>query len=116
MCIRGTGESGDAALELWCILTRLAPDGLVAPPACLVAFVALCQGKGALANSAIDRALEDCPDYSWAHLLRHAAAHGAPPELMRRIADETRLDLGYSVLDDEPPATGRAERRGAAAS
>jgi hypothetical protein len=67
-----------------------------------VAFVALCQGKGALANAAIDRALEDCPDYSWAHLLRHVAAHGAPPELMRRIADETRVDLGYSVLDDEP--------------
>jgi hypothetical protein len=96
------GEDGDAALELWCSLTRLAPEGLVAAPACLVAFVALCQGQGALANAAIDRALDDWPDYSWAHLLRHAAAHGVPPALMRRIADETRGDLGYSVLDDEP--------------
>ncbi len=95
------GEDGDAALELWCSLTRLAPDGLVAAPACLVAFVALCRGKGALANAAIDRALDDWPDYSWAHLLRHVAAHGAPPDLMRRIADETRVDLGYSVLDDD---------------
>ena len=99
------GDDGDAALELWCALTRLAPDGLVAAPACLVAFVALCRGKGALANSAIDRALEDWPDYSWAHLLRHVAAHGAPPNLMRRIADETRADLGYSVLDDDPLAS-----------
>ena len=96
------GEDGEAALELWCSLTRLAPAGLVAAPACLVAFVALCRGKGALANAAIDRALDDWPDYSWAHLLRQVAAHGAPPDLLRRIADETRTDMGYSVLDDDP--------------
>src|SRR3954451_1807554 len=96
------GDAGDAALELWCILTRLAPQGLVAPPACLVAFVARCRGEGALAHSAIDRALGDCPDYSWAHLLRHLPAHGAQPALVPRIADETRLDMGYSVLDDDP--------------
>lgn len=97
------GEDGEVALELWCLLTRLAPEFLVAPPACLAAFVALCYGRGALANSAIDRALQDCPDYSFAHLLAHMAAHGAPPKLMREIATGALADLGYSLLgeDDE---------------
>jgi hypothetical protein len=92
------GDDGEVALELWCTLTRLAPEYLVAPPACLAAFVALCYGRGALANSAIDRALKDCPAYSFAHLLAHMAGHGAPPKLMRQIASGTLTELGYSVL------------------
>ena len=109
------GDDGEVALKLWCLLTRLAPDELVAPPACLAAFVALCFGRGALANSAIDRALTDRPDYSFAHLLAHMAGHGAPPTLMRRIARETLGDLGYSVLsdDDDESHDGPAEQSAA---
>jgi hypothetical protein len=100
------GDDGEVALRLWCALTRLAPESLVAAPACLAAFVALCYGRGALANSAIDRALKDCPDHSFARLLAHMAAHGATPRLMRTIAAETLADIGYSVLGEtgnDPP-------------
>jgi hypothetical protein len=95
------GEDGEVALRLWCTLTRLAPDCLVAAPASLAAFVALCFGRGALANSAIDRALDDCPDYTFARLLGHLAAHGATPTLMRTIAAGTLADIGSAVLGDE---------------
>lgn len=97
------GEDGETALSLWCALTRLAPPGYVAAPACLVAFVALCRGSGALANSAIDRALADDPTYSFALLLLHIAGHGLPPKEMRRIAAMTSRDLGYGTFPGAPP-------------
>jgi hypothetical protein len=98
------GEDGETALSLWCALTRLAPPGYVAAPACLVAFVALCRGAGALANSAIDRALADDPTYSFALLLLHIAGHGLPPKEMRRIAAMTSRDLGYGNVPGAPRA------------
>jgi Domain of unknown function (DUF4192) len=82
------GQDGEVALRLWCALTRLAPDYLVPAPACLAAFVALCRGSGALANSAIDRALAASPNYSFARLLLEFAANAVPPKVMRRMAQQ----------------------------
>jgi Domain of unknown function (DUF4192) len=94
------GDDGEVALRLWCTLTRLAPAHLVAAPACLAAFVALCRGSGALANAAIDRALSDNPDYSFAHLLLQIASSGMNPKHVRRVATEATRDVGYSILTD----------------
>jgi hypothetical protein len=53
----------------------------VAAPASLLAFVAWQCGDGALANVAIDRALDDNPRYSMALLLREALDTGTPPSM-----------------------------------
>jgi hypothetical protein len=72
-----------AHLRMWTDLTRMARPGFVSAPASLLAFVAWQSGNGALANVALDRALEDDPDYSMAQLLREAVDSGAPPSLAR---------------------------------
>jgi Domain of unknown function (DUF4192) len=72
-----------AHLRLWTDLTRLARPGYVAAPASLLAFCAWQDGNGALANVALDRALEDNPNYSMATLLRQALDSGAPPKMAR---------------------------------
>ena len=76
-------EFREAHLRLWTDLTTLAPAGLVAAPASLLAFVAWQSGNGALANVALDRALADDPSYSMAQLLRQVITAGAPPSLAR---------------------------------
>jgi hypothetical protein len=65
--------------RLWTDLARYAQPGYVAAPASLLAFVAWQSGHGALANLALDRVLDDDPDYSMAHLLRYAVDAGLPP-------------------------------------
>ncbi len=72
---------GDLATELGHLAAavRSAPAGQVAPVATCAAIVAWCQGDGARALSALDRALHDDADYSLALLVRQALAAGLPP-------------------------------------
>ncbi len=67
--------------RLWTTVTRLAPDGMVAAPASLLAFTAWQDGNGALAQLALDRALAASPRYQMALILREALDLGAPPAL-----------------------------------
>lgn len=71
----------DAHSRLWTDLTRLAVPGLVAAPATLLALCAWQAGNGALAQIALDRALDDDPGYPLARLLRDAVTCAAPPSL-----------------------------------
>ena len=71
----------DAHGRLWTDLTRRAQPGYVAAPASLLAFTAWQCGNGALANVALDRALDDTPGYSMAQLLRDVIDAGAPPSM-----------------------------------
>jgi Domain of unknown function (DUF4192) len=71
----------DAHVRLWTDLTRLAVPGLVAAPASLLALCAWQAGNGALAQIALDRALDDDPGYPMARLLRDAVTSAAPPSL-----------------------------------
>jgi hypothetical protein len=71
----------EAHLRLWTDLTRLAVPGLVAAPASLLALCAWQAGNGALAQVALDRALDDDPGYRMARLLRDALDCAAPPSL-----------------------------------
>lgn len=74
-------EFARAHLTMWVDLVLVAPDGYVAAPAALLAFVAWQNGDGALANCALDRALADQPGYSMALLLRQIIGSGASPAL-----------------------------------
>jgi hypothetical protein len=63
-------------------------------PVCtLVALVAWVRGDGALANVALDRALDGDPDYGMAQLLRAGLDGQLPPKDVRRWLRETRRSL-----------------------
>jgi hypothetical protein len=74
---RTDGE--DWQLALWTDVLRRAEPELVAAPASLLAFAAWCAGQGALANVAVERALDARPDYPMALLLSRALRAGMPP-------------------------------------
>jgi type III secretion system FlhB-like substrate exporter len=92
-------EYRDAHLRLWTDLTRLARPGYVAAPASLLAFVAWQSGNGALANVALDRALDDDSRYSMAQLLRDALDAGAPPSLARLPMTPEEVAAAYDAAD-----------------
>lgn len=93
------GMHGDeqvaAAADLWRYLVTLAPEGLVAPVATVLAAVAFEQGDGALAQRALDRASDDRPGYPMASLLRQALESGWGPESMASM----RRELRQAVMD-----------------
>lgn len=76
-------------------LLKISPEGYVAPIATLFAAVSYERGDGAIAHRAIDRALEDSPNYSLALLLRQVFATGRNPEIFRAM----RAQLHPKVCD-----------------
>lgn len=72
---------GPAATELWTALVRRAVlPGLAAAPATLLGWYCyLRDGAGALANIAVERALDDNPDYVMAGYLLSVLQEGVPP-------------------------------------
>jgi hypothetical protein len=84
----------EAHSRLWTELTRLAVPGLVAAPASLLALCAWQGGNGALAQVALDRALDDDPGYRMGRLLRDAVTCAAPPSLA-----DPALTLRYMQAD-----------------
>ncbi|MEZ5116463.1 MAG: DUF4192 domain-containing protein [Candidatus Nanopelagicales bacterium] len=71
--------------------TRRAVGGAVAPVATVLAAVAWLTGSGARALVALDRALDDDPGYTLAHLLRAAIDGGLPPQQWATWIDEVSL-------------------------
>lgn len=65
-----TSENKDQLFNLWHYLMNLAPVGYIAPIACIFAACAYESGEGQLARAALDTALDDCPNYPLALLLR----------------------------------------------
>jgi hypothetical protein len=93
--------------RLWTDLVRRAEPGNVAPAASLLAFTALQDGQGALANLALDRATQDDPGYSLAHLLgrvSQAAVH--PTELKPPMTPEEVATAYEPALDTEAGSRG----------
>ncbi|GLX06715.1 DUF4192 domain-containing protein [Microbispora sp. NBRC 16548] len=75
----------DTHIRLWTqLIRRLEPD-FAAPPAALLAFLALRTGDGPMARIAVERALSVDPRYSLAHLIRTALDCGLPPETVCRM-------------------------------
>lgn len=73
-------ENYDLYFALWRDLIRMAPEGYVAPIACILAAMAYENGDGALAQRALDRAFLDDEMYPLAGLLRRVFNAGWPPE------------------------------------
>jgi hypothetical protein len=71
--------------ELWTECTRRAPEPLDAAPATLLAVSAWLRGDGAMANVALERALDSDPDHSLARLLAEALARCLSPSDLRAM-------------------------------
>jgi len=78
-------ESASAAESLWIDLLRRSPAPLDAAPATLLALSSWARGDGAMANVALDQALDSDPGYSLAQLVRTALDHALPPGTVREM-------------------------------
>ena len=71
-------ETFDIYWNMWLYLLRIAPNGFVAPVACLFATLAYERGDHELAYRALDRATVDDPKYALTILLRRVFGSGWP--------------------------------------
>jgi len=71
-------ETFDTYWNMWLYLLRIAPNGFVAPVACLFATLAYERGDNELAYRALDRATVDDPKYALTILLRRVFGSGWP--------------------------------------
>jgi Domain of unknown function (DUF4192) len=97
--------------RLWTDLARIAPPGLRAAPACLLALVARQSGNGALARIALDQAVADGLGHPMDTVLRDLIGSVAPPSasdlatVLRGLAGRRSLTLGESPGQPiHPPA------------
>jgi hypothetical protein len=101
------GSDADAAETLWTECTRRAPTPLDAAPATLLAVSTWLRGDGAMANVALERALDSDPDHMLAHLLSEAlTACMKPEELRAMIAVATGPEPGPTAGPEPGPTAG----------
>ena len=97
--------------RLWTDVVRYAGERYVPAPASLLAFIAWQSGEGALANTAIERALAVDPDYSMAHLIGRAVDAGLPPFAARLPMTPEEVEASYAVTERAArPASKRPSR------
>ncbi|MDQ3733808.1 MAG: DUF4192 domain-containing protein [Actinomycetota bacterium] len=87
-------ESAAAAESLWVDLLRRLPTPLDAAPATMLAMSSWARGDGAMANVALDRALDSDPSYSLAQLVRTALDHALPPSTVRQMLTDPCAEAG----------------------
>lgn len=85
--------------RLWAAVTRLAEPEYVPAPAALLAFTAWQQGNGALANVALQRALDADPGYTMALLIRDAIAAGLAPSAAQLPMTPEEVAASYDEQD-----------------
>ena len=88
------GDDAAAAEALWSECTRRAPSPLDAFPAALVAVCSWLRGDGAMANTALDRALHSEPGNPLAGLLRDALDACVAPRRLRAMLVEAGRRAG----------------------
>ncbi|MGZ4623865.1 MAG: DUF4192 domain-containing protein [Blastococcus sp.] len=99
------GEHSAAMETLWTECTRRAPAPLDAAPATLLAVSAWLRGDGAMANVALQRALDGEPGYPLARLLSRALADClTPAELRAMIRASVPPGTGPTGCDSTRPA------------
>jgi hypothetical protein len=93
--------------NLWRDAIRRADPELAAPAASLLAFVAWRRGHGALADAAVQRALQAEPDDRFARLIDRILTAGLPPAVLRGWPPVPLLDALIPDHDDptSPPVT-----------
>ena len=99
----------DAHRRLWTDLVCRAQPGYVAAPASLLAVTAWQAGDGALANIALDRALDDTPGYSMALLLRDLIDAGAPPWAASPPMTPEQVTASYADASASPAPRGHSD-------
>ncbi len=111
-----TPEHAHEHPALWTDVVRRVPDAGIADPATLLAWCAWQKGNGALANLAIDRALEATPGYSMASLVREALSAGllpaaaVPPRTPAEVADSYRAQAQHKPDIEHPELEADGER------
>lgn len=93
-------DTFDSYFTMWRELLRLAPRGFVAPIACIVAAMSYESGDGALAQKALDRALEDDERYPLAGLLRRVFNAGWPPESFSQMRRELHPKVVGAIFEE----------------
>ena len=91
-------ESMDSYQTMWRELLKVAPKGYVAPVATLFAAIAYENGEGALAHRALDRAIEDQPEYSMSRLLRRVFSSGWPPSGFSQLRNELHPRVTQTIF------------------
>jgi hypothetical protein len=86
------GDDAPAAEILWTECTRRGPAPLDAAPATLLAVSAWLRGDGAMANVALERALDSRPTYSFAQLLAQGLTACLPPAQLREMIAATAAE------------------------
>jgi hypothetical protein len=86
------GDDAAAAELLWTECTRRAPAPMDAAPATLLAVSAWLRGDGAMANVALQRALDSRPTYTLARLLADGLAACLPPAELRAMLATVTAD------------------------
>lgn len=110
-------EHGPALQHLLETLCRHALPPFDAPVCALLAWLCHARGDGTLAAIAAERALDDDPIYSAAHLVLDALEAAVPPEVMRRSIAACRAEtyatagLDASGQRVRPKPAGVAARR-----
>lgn len=92
-------DTYDIYFTMWREVLRLAPIGFAAPIACIVAAMAYEGGDGAMAQKALDRALDDDKHYPLAALLRRVFNAGWPPESFAAMRAELHPKVIASIFD-----------------
>jgi hypothetical protein len=100
-------EHAGSNTQLWKTVVRNVPAEAAAAPASLLAFTAWQAGDGALANLALDRALEASPGYSMAVLLDRAISAGIPPDRAEPPMTPAAVEASYGLAS---PDRGDRER------
>ncbi|MFM7860583.1 MAG: DUF4192 family protein, partial [Candidatus Nanopelagicaceae bacterium] len=70
------------------------------PVASLLAALAYEKGDGALAHRALDRAIEDDPEYSLSRLLRRVFSSGWPPNGFAQLRSELHPRVTRTIFGD----------------
>lgn len=83
----------EALLAVLVALARHADDAVAAPICTVLAWVAYSEGDGALANVAIERALDCEPACELARLIEGGLEAMVPPDQLRRVTALVREDL-----------------------
>ena len=94
-------DESDLLLALLCALARHADFADAAPVCTVLAWVAYAHGHGALANVAVERALEADPGYEMARLIEDAISRMISPAEIRALTVDVRRDLRAA---EGPPA------------
>ena len=84
---------------MWHHLLQVAPDGFVAPVACLFATLAYERGDIPLAYQALDRATIDQPTYSLTILLRRVFGSGWPSAAFAAMRTELHPKVTAGIFD-----------------